>query len=173
MGALYNSTKLCFVPVKSEEELGQCAALADMIWHEHYTPIIGAEQVDYMVEHYQSPEAMRESIQTGCRYYLLYADGRPVGYFAVEPENPAGKLFLSKIYVCKEARGAGVGRFACEAVFDMARKEKLRAVWLTVNKHNSASIAAYKKLGFVQVDSVVTPIGNGFVMDDYIMERTV
>lgn len=45
-----------------------------------------------------------------------------------------------------------------------------KKIQLTVNKHNINSINAYKKWGFKTIDSVVTDIGSGFVMDDYIME---
>ena len=40
---------------------------------------------------------------------------------------------------------------------------------LSVNKRNAKAIAAYQKNGFGITESVVTDIGNGFVMDDFIM----
>ena len=43
-----------------------------------------------------------------------------------------------------------------------------KSVYLTVNKHNDRAVAVYKKIGFELTDSVVTDIGSGFVMDDYI-----
>jgi len=46
----------------------------------------------------------------------------------------------------------------------------LSRIQLTVNKGNSGSISVYEHWGFVTVDSVVTDIGCGFVMDDYVME---
>ena len=42
---------------------------------------------------------------------------------------------------------------------------------LTVNKHNSNSIEAYKKMGFEIIRPMVTDIGSGYVMDDYYMEK--
>ena len=44
---------------------------------------------------------------------------------------------------------------------------------LTVNKNNTNTIKTYEKWGFKQIDSVVTDIGCGFVMDDYIMEYSL
>jgi len=40
-----------------------------------------------------------------------------------------------------------------------------------VNKRNAKAIAAYQRNGFVIADSVVTDIGHGFVMDDFIMTK--
>jgi hypothetical protein len=44
---------------------------------------------------------------------------------------------------------------------------------LTVNKYNTSSIKAYLALGFSVTDAVVTDIGEGYSMDDYVMEKTV
>ena len=46
-------------------------------------------------------------------------------------------------------------------------------VKLHVNKYNTNSILAYQKMGFVNVESVVTDIGKGFIMDDYLMKNTL
>ena len=43
----------------------------------------------------------------------------------------------------------------------------------TVNKHNDLAIRAYRAKGFQTIDAVETDIGNGFVMDDFIMEKRV
>ena len=50
------------------------------------------------------------------------------------------------------------------------RSEGLKSIYLTVNKYNDRTIAIYHHMGFVQIDDVVTDIGGGFVMDDYILE---
>lgn len=143
------------------------ASLADEIWHQHFTPIIGKDQVDYMLDWFQDQEAMTEQMQNGMIYHLAYVDGEASGYCACRREED--RLFLSKLYVRQSCRGQGIGR----ALFDAAcsHGSGLKAVYLTVNKHNSNTIAIYKKMGFQVIDSVVSDIGNGFVMDDYIMEK--
>ena len=149
------------------EDVRLLAALADEIWHQHFTPIIGQAQVAYMLDKFQDAEAMTAQLADGMLYFIACADGVPAGYCACKPE--AERLFLSKLYVRQACRGNGVGR----ALFDAACAQGAgkRAVYLTVNKYNDNTIAIYKKMGFTVVDSVVTDIGNGFVMDDYIMEK--
>lgn len=143
------------------------AALADTIWREHYIPIIGKPQVDYMLKKFQSDEAIREQVQNGMSYFLLEARGEPCGYFAFEKRGE--DLFLSKIYVLKSERGKGLGKLAMGYLRETADRWKCRRICLTVNKDNSRSIAAYKKLGFVQGPGTIKDIGDGFIMDDYLM----
>lgn len=173
MHALCDITKTaCFI-VETPEEVEKTALLADEIWHEYYPQILGDAQVEYMTATYQSADAISKGIENGCVYYILRYDGEDAGYFAFEPDNPKGKLFISKIYIKSCFRGKGLGRYVYTKAVEMARQAGINTLWLTVNKGNSASIAAYEKLGFVTVADTVTSIGNGFVMDDYVMEREI
>ena len=94
-----------------------------------------------------------------------------MGYFAVVPQKK--DLFLSKLYVTAENRRKGYARCALEFIEAIARNNGLSKITLTVNKNNTGSINAYKKLGFVITGSNVADIGNGFVMDDYKMEKPI
>ena len=153
------------------DKIGELCSLASEIWHEHYDPMLPEGQVPYMIEKYQSPKAVEEQIKNGYHYYFLTADGKNVGYLGIQPEKE--KLFLSKIYVRKDFRRKGIAKNAFNFACDFARNHGLKSVYLTVNKENFGSIEAYKKSGFKTIDSVVTDIGNGYVMDDYIMEKMV
>lgn len=62
---------------------------------------------------------------------------------------------------------------AMQFMVEFARERHLKKIVLTVNKNNLHSIAAYKKLGFTTVESLIQDIGNGFVMDDYKMEKVL
>ncbi|HEY9030333.1 MAG TPA: GNAT family N-acetyltransferase [Kangiella sp.] len=152
----------------SQTDLPSIAKLANDIWREHYTPIIGSEQVEYMLKKYQSVSAMAEQISDGTFYYSVLLDGTLVGYLSFYPKD--GALFLSKIYVSSSLRGKGIGRQAMEFVIEQAKTMGFAKIQLTVNKYNSGSIEAYKRMGFKTVDEVVVDIGGGFVMDDYVMD---
>lgn len=159
-----------FLNVTNREEIELVSHLAREIWTEHYTPIIGTEQVQYMLENFQSVEAIEESIGQGMLYNIIFIESDPVGYYAVKPNEPIDKLFLSKIYVLASARGKGIASQAVKNIIETARINQLGYIWLTVNKNNKGSIAAYHKMGFRKTGSIVTPIGSGFVMDDDVME---
>jgi diamine N-acetyltransferase len=158
--------------VRDEKDAQIVARLARTIWEEHYTPIIGAMQVHYMLGKFQSPEAIRSDVaEKGYAYLWIETSGKPVAYMAYRIDLEEGGCFLSKFYVHKAFRGQKIGRLMMQELQKRCRDANLSHIWLTVNKNNWNSIQAYKKMMFYQIDSVVTDIGNGYVMDDYVMRK--
>ncbi len=145
--------------------IAQVSTLARSIWQEHYVPMIGNEQVSYMLDKFQSTNAMEQQIAEGYKYYIILDNQIEAGYFSVK--DKAEKLFLSKLYVLKSFRGKGLGK---QGIRFIQNNFDHPVIQLTVNKNNSDSIAFYQHIGFEIVDDVVMDIGGGFVMDDYVME---
>ena len=54
-------------------------------------------------------------------------------------------------------------------ISDICKERGLKKIWLTYNKHNDNTLKIYDHLGLQITDSQVADIGNGFVMDDYIL----
>lgn len=161
--------QVALVKVSNEEDIRQVEELADQIWTQHYTPIIGIDQVRYMLKNFQSSAAIAKQISEGMQYYLLYFENEAVGYLAFKQDDE--DLFLSKIYVLSRMRGKGIGSYAMRFLSSVGEEMGLRNLSLTVNKNNSDSISAYEKLGFVNLGAVETDIGKGFIMDDYLMKK--
>ncbi|MCM1507138.1 MAG: GNAT family N-acetyltransferase [Ruminococcus flavefaciens] len=156
--------------VISDSELHEVAMLAEKIWHEFFPAVISEEQIDYMVEKFQSYEAMKNQTESQGYYYLaVRCDGELCGYIGVKPESDS-RFFLSKLYLRSDMRGKGIASEMMSRVFDEARSAGKKSVYLTVNKYNAHAVEVYRKKGFEVIDSVITDIGGGFVMDDYIME---
>lgn len=152
----------------SKEDGKEIAALADIIWHEHFTAIIGEAQVEYMLKKFQSAEVISSSIESGeYVYYMAYLDGEFAGYIGIHEDRDYHSVLLSKIYIKKEHRKKGIAKKMINHVMNTYADAKM--FWLTVNKHNDIAIAAYNKLGFTNERESVTDIGGGFVMDDYVM----
>lgn len=156
--------------VTDDAKLREVSELAEKIWHECFVDIITVEQIDYMVEKYQSYNAMQNQIaEQNYSYFSVSDDGELCGYFAVKPEADS-RFFLSKLYLRKDKRGKGIARKMLERIFEEARACGKESVYLTVNKHNDQAIAVYNKVGFTVIGTPTTDIGNGFVMDDFVME---
>ena len=82
------------LPAKTDAEIHEIAALADEIWHQHFTPIIGEAQVNYMVDKFQSYPALRSQIkQDGYEYYQIHISHTFAGYIGIHQVEVA--LFLS------------------------------------------------------------------------------
>jgi len=157
----------------SPKDLQRVQELAEEIWREHYIPIIGREQVEYMLSRFQSAEAIAEQIGQGYVYYLMLARGEPAGYLAYVRDPDGVSLQLSKIYVRPGERGSGLGKAGLRLVQDHCLRLGLDRIRLTVNKNNSDSIAWYRRMGFEYAGAQVADIGGGFVMDDYVLHKKV
>lgn len=160
---------ITFEKVKYPQQIPQLAQLASAIWHEYWTEILSPEQIDYMVENFQSEKAITNQYENErYTYYFIQDNSQNIGYFGIsEKEN---YLFLSKLYISKNYRHKGIGSKSFEKIKEIALDKSYKSIQLTVNKYNTNTICAYKKWGFTTIDSVVTDIGEGFVMDDFIME---
>ncbi|MDX1811217.1 MAG: GNAT family N-acetyltransferase [Gammaproteobacteria bacterium] len=159
--------------VTTQEDIAVVAALAQEIWEQHFTPIIGASQVEYMLGKFQSFDAITSQIETGCEYYLAKIKNEAVGYTGLIPENENKRLMLSKIYVKASARQKGVGQFILNFIEHKCVNDDLNKIWLTVNRFNTNPIVWYENRGFVKVNEVKKDIGAGYFMDDFIMEKSI
>jgi len=160
-----------FIKAETRKDFQAIEALAREIWTEHYVPIIGEVQVKYMLDMFQSEKAIAEQIKKGFLYYIIEEDGQLIGYLGVHPRGK--ELFLSKIYVKSSERRKGFGQKAMTFIENLAAEGKMDKITLTVNRNNLDSIKAYKKMGFEKVGEILQNIGNGFVMDDYKMQKKI
>lgn len=159
--------------VLDQGQISNVATLAREIWTEHYMAIIGKKQVDFMLDKFQSEEAIAAQISRGYEYYIVAHDGKGVGYMAIIPNAAEDSLMISKLYVTKSARGQGFGRKMLEFAESICRERRIKTLWLTVNKNNAHSIAWYTRMGFQNAGPTIQDIGGGFVMDDYRMHKTI
>ncbi|MBQ3300664.1 MAG: GNAT family N-acetyltransferase [Eggerthellaceae bacterium] len=169
---------LSFIPVKTPEDQEKLADMTGEIWRGYWPAIIGEAQTEYMVEQFQSLQAIeRDMAEADYEYWMLVAtEGADrkrtiVGFTGGHNEPETNRFFISKIYLYPEARGHGYARRVVEFYEDLCFTRGFDAMYLTVNKYNELGIRAYKGTGFDIIDSVETDIGEGFIMDDYIMEH--
>src|ERR1039458_1032718 len=137
---------LSFIPVRDELSAAAVESLAREIWPHYYTPLIGAAQVAYMLEHFQSRKAVLAQIAGRSLYFLIQdSPGMNLGYLAAQPRE--GELFLSKIYLLASQRGKGYASQSLAFLRQMARDKALSKITLTVHKRNP-SVKIYLKWGF-------------------------
>lgn len=159
---------MIYKKIEKNDELAvkEVSALASSIVKEHYDPILGAEQNDYMIEMFQSVPAIMEQFDHGYQYYMVCNDeGEGIGFIAYYVRE--NDVYLSKFYLRKDYRGKGLSRDMLNFVAERTKEAGFNSFELNVNKYNSA-VYAYEKLGLVRVGSEVNDIGNGYVMDDYV-----
>jgi ribosomal protein S18 acetylase RimI-like enzyme len=156
----------------AEADFETLARLGETIWRAHYSRIIGLAQIDYMLAGRYAPDKLRAYLGADDRWLeILRLDGRPVGYCSHALSATPGEMKLEQLYLLEECRGKGLGSLMLRHVEARARQRGCRVLMLTVNKQNADSIAVYRKSGFTVREEAVFDIGNGFVMDDYVMEK--
>ena len=161
---------ILFEQVKTKEQIEKLASVANIVWHDAFKEILTIEQIEYMIEKFQSFNALSEAInENNYEYYFIKSDNNVAGYTGIKAEND--KLFLSKLYILKEYRGKQIATKAFNFIETLAKERNLKSVWLTVNRNNNHAIDVYKHRGFIVTRTQVADIGNGFVMDDYIFEK--
>ena len=159
---------MLFQELTSDNEAGirRMSAMAAAIVREHYDPILGKAQNDYMLEKFQSVPALRDQLAHGYRYFFVRSgEGRDLGFLAFYPRP--GALYLSKLYLYKEERGKGYARIMLDFLRTHAEKLDLPAIELNVNRFNG-TVAIYEKLGFRRIREEKNDIGHGYFMDDYV-----
>jgi ribosomal protein S18 acetylase RimI-like enzyme len=165
-------SQLFFVKVSSQKLIKIVVQIADKIWRQHYPPIIGLCQVEYMLDKFQSSAAIAAQVRKGFEYFLIEQQaGNYIGYIAIFARGQ--EMFLSKIYIDIAYRSRGYGREAISFITRLARDKGCFRITLAVNKNNINAINFYKKCGFLKIGSTIQDIGAGFIMDDYRMEKIV
>jgi GNAT superfamily N-acetyltransferase len=158
----------------NEADLPAISELAGVVWRACYPGIITHAQIDYMLARMYSLDMLRDEIRSqGIRYDRLLVDGKPAGFASYGPTSELAVMKLHKLYLLPELHGRGLGSRLLQHVEREVRAGAGRRLILSVNKRNTKAIASYQRNGFVIAGSVVTDIGGGFVMDDYIMAKNL
>ena len=150
---------------EDREGVSLLSKVATAIVRAFYDPILGTAQNDYMLEKFQSEQAISSQIENGYVYYLTLLEEDPIGFFAFYPRADA--LYLSKFYLRSDARGKGYGKGALSFICEQAVQAGYYAIELNVNVHNP-TIAIYERMGFRRIRSEKIDIGCGYYMDDYV-----
>jgi GNAT superfamily N-acetyltransferase len=156
------------------EELPAIRELAGVIWHAHYPGIITVAQIEYMLERGYAITALAEFIDRPDRGLLLaLAHGEPAGFAAWLVTARAEEAKLDKLYVLQAHQRTGIGKALLARVAGGARAAGATTLTLNVNKRNTQAIRAYEKHGFAIREAVVNDIGQGYVMDDFVMAKSL
>lgn len=150
----------------NEGDLEIISNLAKKIWNHYYPEIISQEQIDYMLSVMYSLESLKnQTCEKKHRFYFIDEDYTHIGFVSVHSENNKD-WFLHKLYIDQTLAKKGIGTLAFKEIRKLLHPKTIR---LTVNRQNYKSINFYFKNGF-KIEKVADfDIGNGFVMNDFVM----
>lgn len=153
----------------TKQEIPLVRKLALDIWPKAFEKLLAPEQITYMLEMMYSEPALMADADRGVAFYILNFDGKDAGYAAIEKKT-ATTYKLHKIYLAQHLHGKGVGKYLLGHMEQKVKEGKAQILQLNVNRQNQA-LDFYKRQGYTIVSSEDIDIGNGFFMNDYVMEK--
>lgn len=160
-----------FLIVKNVEQLKVIEMLARKIWPVAFKGVVSDEQIEYMLDWMYDMDCLQEEMANGASFELIYDNDNPIGYFAYTNHVDRDAVKLDKVYVVPSCQRMGIGSKVFDYVRECSIKRGHVSVVLAVNKGNEQAVSAYIKAGFKIIESTKNDIGNGFFMDDYLMEK--
>jgi len=139
------------------------------VWPQTYGSIITREQIDFMLEMMYSTESLLNQMQSGHQFLLLTVNQEPLGFASYGANNNSEEYKLHKLYLLPKKQHQGYGKALLLRVIDDVKKSGGKHLILQVNRNNQKAIAFYERNGFKIERSADFEIGNGFLMNDYIM----
>ncbi len=165
---LFKATPSLNIRNASVQDIDLIRDLSLQVWPQTYASILSKQQIEYMMQLLYSKEAILKQMKEKHQFLIIYNSGIPIG-FASYSEVEAHIYKLHKIYVLPIHQGRGVGRFIIRYIINCILPQDATALRLNVNRSNKAK-DFYQQLGFQIIREEDIPIGNGFYMNDYVME---
>jgi len=145
-------------------------AMATEIWLQHYPPIIGLEQVHFMLEKMYDIPVLETQIKTKTQeFYWISNNSKRVGFIAIE-QAIMQEQYVQKFYILPSLQGNGIGM---QAFSELCHNfPAVQTIKLQVNRQNYTAINFYFKIGF-KIERVADfDIGQGYFMNDFVMTWT-
>lgn len=165
----YNPTETMTIRKAFPADIPLIRDMAYKIWPSTYGSILSQEQIDYMLDLFYSEKALHEQMEQHIEFIIVYDGVHPVGFASFGLSLP--RVYkLHKIYVLPSQQGRGTGRFIIDQLVKAMKTKDAISLQLNVNRQNNAK-SFYEKLGFVVINEEDIDIGNGYFMNDYVMEK--
>ncbi|RYY62741.1 MAG: GNAT family N-acetyltransferase [Chitinophagaceae bacterium] len=164
----YNPTETLSLRRAYPTDIPLIRDLTMRIWPDTYREILTEEQIRYMLALMYDEKVLRKQMETEQEFVLVYDGVEAVGFAAFGQVEP-GVFKLHKIYILATQQGRGTGRYVITQLAKAMKAKNGTTMRLNVNRNNKA-MAFYEKIGFTVVREENNDIGNGFFMNDYVME---
>lgn len=163
------STSVLHIRTAENSDIESIGYLAYQIWPYAYRNILSLGQLQYMLQMIYSPEAiLSQMTEKGHQFLIASHDDKNIGFASFSATETAGVFKLHKLYVLPETQGTGFGKKLLDAVKEKCLQAGAHSLELTVNRFNTA-LYFYKKQGFKILREQQFDIGQGYIMDDYIL----
>ena len=173
---LHDTIKMIYTRLATEDDIPLIQRIANETWPVAFADILTNEQLRYMLDMMYSTSSLIQQMRHKGHIFILAG---------TEIENPSGVAAFAlnhngvpvtkihKAYILPEAQGNGLGKSLFAWIYRQSLKKGIAKICLNVNRNNSKALAFYKKSGFEITGQEDIPIGKGYLMEDYILEKTL
>lgn len=146
--------------------------IAFKTWPVTYGEILSKAQIDYMLDLFYSEETLTDKLANIGHDFLVLKENEICHGFASCEHHYLNSncTRLHKLYFLPEYQGKGMGKLMLDKIVALAKENRSDKLSLNVNRFNKA-FAFYQNLGFQIVAEEDISIGQGYLMEDYIMEK--
>lgn len=149
--------------------------LANIVWPHTFAHLMSQEQLAYMMDMMYNTESIKKQMSDLNHCYLLVQDEgeQYMGYLSYEINYKQQSLTkIHKIYVLPTYQGKGVGRYLIQQAVAIAKENRNCELTLNVKRDNKA-LRFYESLGFEITHTEDIDIGDGYWMQDYVMNKKI
>jgi GNAT superfamily N-acetyltransferase len=146
--------------------------LAHAVWPETYGNILSEAQLKYMLDLFYSHEALEKQFDENHVFLLALMNAETIGFASYSHGNKAGMYKAHKLYVHPLLHGKGFGKLLLDRIIKDVLRVGAKSLQLNVNRNNPAK-SFYEKCGFKIVGNEDIAIGEGYFMNDYVMEKEI
>lgn len=110
----------------------------------------------YIEEAFSAKRIKGELLNPNSTFYFVYKEDNLVGYLKLNIGDAQNEQFekegveLERIYVLQEYQGQQIGRQMLDKAILLARKERVKFLWLGVWEENKKAIRFYERYGFTK-----------------------
>lgn len=152
------------------EDIPEIQHIAYATWPLVYEPILGKAQLTYMLDLIYSASSLETQMRNGSTFLLVKENNEPVA-FAAYFLKELSVYKLDKLYTLPNQQGKGLGTMLINYIIDEIKSLGATALHLNVNRYNTKAKNYYEHLKFKVIEEVDIPIGEGFYMNDHVMEK--
>ncbi|HEY6975971.1 MAG TPA: GNAT family N-acetyltransferase [Chitinophagaceae bacterium] len=153
----------------AEKDIPSIQHIAYTTWPLVYGPIVGETQLAYMLILIYSTSSLKRQMQNGSTFLLAKEKKESIAFAAYFLKS--GNVYkLDKLYTLPNQQGKGLGKMLINYIIEQIKTLSATALHLNVNRYNTNAQSFYKHLNFRIIKEEDIPIGEGYYMNDYVME---
>ena len=161
------------IKIASSEDISTIQDIAYKTWPDTYKNILSHEQLSYMLNMFYHKDVLQKQFEDNSFSFIIsLTNNTSAGFAAYSLISSDGQYKLHKLYILPEYQSKGIGKFMLDFILSDLKNKNAKRLTLNVNRKNKA-IPFYLSRNFKIIKKEDNDIGNGYFMNDYVMEKLV